>query len=253
MTDLKALIVDDEHLARQQLRRVHGDVPGVRVAGECESGEEAVNAIVEVEPDVVFLDVQMPVLDGFDVIEAVGAERMPPVVFVTAHEEHALRAFRAHALDYLLKPVDPDDVRSAIDRVRRGLSRNASLSDLRLTALLDERARAERYLKRFIVRNDGRLFVVPADRVDWIEADDNDVILHVGRETHRLRGTLAALATRLDPARFARIHRSTIVNVERVREVQPWFRGESVLLLSDGTRLSVGRTYREAFLLMLGG
>lgn len=252
MRDLEALIVDDEHLARQQLRRFLAQVPGVRVAGECESGEEAVTAIEKLRPDVVFLDVQMPVLDGFGVIETVGAGRMPPVVFVTAHEEHALRAFRAHAIDYLLKPVDPTDVQGAIDRVRSS-PRDDTLSESRLLALLDERARSERYLKRFVVKDDGRLYVVAADRVDWIEADDNDVVLHVGRDAHRIRGTLATLATRLDPAHFARIHRSTIVNVDRVREVQPWFHGESVLFLADGTRLGIGRSYREAFLRKLGG
>jgi two-component system LytT family response regulator len=195
----------------------------------------------------------MPVLDGFGVIETVGAARMPAIVFVTAHEEYALRAFRAHAIDYLLKPVDPDEVRAAVDRLRAHSRGDVVSSEKRLDALLEERAKAERYLKRFVVRDEGRLYVVAAERVDWIEADDNDVLLHVGREVHRLRGTLAALATRLDPARFARIHRSSIVNVERVREVQPWFKGESVLFLIDGTRLTIGRTYREAFLQALGG
>jgi two-component system, LytTR family, response regulator len=253
MKDLRALIVDDEQLARQQMRRFLAQIPGVRVAGECESGEEAVTAISELRPDVVFLDVQMPVLDGFEVIETVGAHEMPPVVFVTAHEEHAVRAFRAHALDYLLKPVDPADVVAVVERVRASPFSGSPLTDERLSALIEERAKAERYLKRFIVRDDGRLYVVPAERVDWIEADDNDVLLHVGRDTHRLRGTLAALVTRLEPSRFARIHRSAIVNLERVREVQPWFQGESMLFLTDGTRLAIGRTYREAFLEILGG
>jgi two-component system LytT family response regulator len=252
VTALRALIVDDEQLARQQLRRFLEGVTDVSVAGECESGEEAVTAIEELRPDVVFLDVQMPVLDGFGVIEAVGPQ-MPPVIFVTAYEEHALRAFRAHAVDYLLKPVDPEDVRTALARVRARSSGSDRLAYERLKALLDERAASERYLKRFIVKDEGRLYVIPADRVDWIEADDNDVLLHVGRETHRLRGTLTSLATRLDPSRFVRIHRSTIVNIERVRQVQPWFQGESILFLIDGTRLAIGRTYRDEFLQTLGG
>jgi two-component system, LytTR family, response regulator len=253
VNELTVLIVDDEHLARQQLRRFLGQVSDIRVVGECESGEDAVQAISDLEPDVVFLDVQMPVLDGFGVIETVGAEQMPAIVFVTAHEEYALRAFRAHAIDYLLKPVDPEEVRAAVDRLRSRPRIGSPTADTRLDALLAERARAERYLKRFVVRDEGRLYVVAADRVDWIEAADNDVLLHVAREVHRLRGTLAALASRLDPARFARIHRSSIVNIERVREVQPWFKGESVLLLVDGTRLTIGRTYREGFLQSLGG
>jgi two-component system LytT family response regulator len=250
---LRALIVDDEQLARRQLRRFLGEVPGVVVVGECESGEEAVPAIMEGSPDAVFLDVQMPVLDGFGVIEAVGPDRMPPVIFVTAYEEHALRAFRARALHYLLKPVDPKEVAEAVRRLPQPGQAPGYDAGRALAALLQERAAAERYLRRFVVRCDGRISAVPVERVDWIEAADNDVILHAGAETHRLRSTLASLALRLDPARFARIHRSAIVRLEGVREVQPWFHGESVLFLQDNTRLTIGRTYRESFLLALGG
>ena len=249
----RVLIVDDERLARQQLRRFLEALPAVTIVGECASGEEAVSAILLHSPDAVFLDVQMPGLDGFEVIEAVGPERMPPVVLVTAHEEYALRAFRAHALDYLLKPVDPVLVAEVLGRIEASGNRMSPRVGEALAAVVEERAAAERPLRRFVVRREGRLHVVPAERVDWIEADDNDVVLHVGAEVHRLRGTLASIEGRLDPAQFARIHRSTLVRLDRVREVQPWFQGESVLFLHDNTRLTIGRSYRESFLLSLGG
>jgi len=223
------------------------------VVGDCESGEEAVAAIGEVAPDAVFLDVQMPGLDGFGVIDAVGPERMPAVVFVTAHEEHALRAFRTHALHYLLKPVDPAEVAEAVERIQAARGTLAPEAARALAGLLRERASADRYLQRFVVRRDGRIRTVPVERVDWIEAADNDVLLHAGPEIHRFRSNLASLASRLDPARFVRIHRSTIVRLDRIREVQPWFRGESILFLHDNTRLTIGRTYRESFLQALAG
>jgi two-component system LytT family response regulator len=249
MTALRALIVDDELLARQQLRRFLTELPDVTVAGECESGAAAITAIEDGVADVVFLDVQMPNVDGFGVIEALGVEQMPPVVFVTAHAEHALRAFRAHAVDYLLKPLDPSHVAEAVQRVRARAGRMAT----GLRNLIAERASADPFMRRFIVRREGRLQVVAVERVDWIEADDNDIILHAGPETHRTRATLSSIADRLDPARFARAHRSAIINLERVREIQPWFKGESVAILHDGTRLTIGRAFREGFVRALGG
>jgi two-component system, LytTR family, response regulator len=249
MTALRALIVDDELLARQQLRRFLAELPDVTVAGECESGAAAIAAIDEGNADVVFLDVQMPNVDGFGVIEALGVERMPPVVFVTAHSDYALRAFRAHAVDYLLKPLDPAQVAEALQRVRARTLR----ADAGLRELIAERAAADQFMRRFIVRREGRLQVVPVERVDWIEAADNDIVLHAGAEAHRTRATLSSVADRLDPARFARVHRSAVVNLERVREIQPWFRGESVAILHDGTRLTIGRAFRESFVRSLGG
>ena len=247
MTALRALIVDDELLARQQLRRFLRDLPDVVVWGECETGEQAIESIATSRPDVVFLDVQMPRVDGFGVVESIGVDAMPPTVFVTAHAEHALRAFRTHAVDYLLKPVDPAQVAEAVARVRGRNSSNRGLA-----GLLEERG-VDPFMRRFIVRRDGAMHVVPAERVDWIEAADNDVIIHAGKEALRTRGTLTALVERLDPGRFARLHRSAVVNLERVREIQPWFKGESLALLHDGTKLTIGRAYREAFVKALGG
>lgn len=248
MKTLRALIVDDEVLARQQLRRFLLDVPGIEVAAECESGDDAIAAILSTPPDVVFLDVHMPRLDGFGVVEAIGPDAMPATVFVTAHAEHALRAFRTHAVDYLLKPVDPAHVAEAVDRVRSRATHNAGLE-----SLLAERAVAEPFMRRFIVRREGTMHVIAAERVDWIEAADNDVIIHSGKDALRTRGTLTALVERLDPRRFARLHRSTVVNLECVREIQPWFKGESIAVLHDGTQLMIGRAYRDAFVKALAG
>jgi two-component system LytT family response regulator len=240
VNEVRVLIADDEQLARQQLRRFASASPGVRVVAECESGPEAVSALSTGDVDLALLDVQMPGMDGFEVVEAVGAERMPHVVFVTAYQEHAIRAFRAHAMDYLLKPVDPEQLSEAIERVRARLG----------PAPVREKGA---HLRRFVIRTDRRLYMIPSERIDWIESRNNDVILHEGSATHRLRGTLTALMERLDPARFVRLHRSAAVNLERVREVQPWFHGDYIVLLNDGTRLTVGRSYREAFLAALGG
>jgi two-component system, LytTR family, response regulator len=250
---VRALVVDDEPLACQQLRRFLSALGDVDVVGECESGADAVQKIATLRPDVVFLDVQMPHLDGFGVLDAVGPERMPPVVFVTAYEEYAIRALRAHAVDYLLKPVDPDEVSQALVRLRRRLGEPHQDAAARLAELLAERVRGRAYLQRLIVRDRDRQLVVRASDVDWLEADDNVVRVHVGPSVYVTRSTLGGFARQLDPRRFARIHRSTIVNVDRVREIQPWFNGEYVVFLADRTQLTVGPTFRDAFLQLLRG
>jgi two-component system, LytTR family, response regulator len=250
---VRALVVDDEPLACRQLRRFLSALGDVEVVGECESGADAVQKIVALLPDVVFLDVQMPHLGGFDVLDVVGPERMPPVVFVTAYEQYAIRALRAHAVDYLLKPVDPDEVSQALVRVRRQLGEPREDLAARLAELLADRARGSAYLQRLIVREGGRQLVVRASDVDWLEAADNSVRVHVGQSVYVTRATLTGFAGQLDPRRFARIHRSTIVNVDRVREIQPWFNGEYVVFLADRTQLMVGPTFRDAFLQLLRG
>jgi two-component system LytT family response regulator len=254
---LRVLVVDDEPLARDCVRLALGGEPAVEVVGECTDGEAAVEAIRELRPDVVFLDVQMPGLDGFGVVERVGVEQMPSVVFVTAYDTHAIRAFEVHALDYVLKPFENDRLLAALRRARdaRRAQRDGALGR-RLARLLRDMEPAEAHVvaptgsalarrepvRRFAVRNDGRIrFVVAAD-VDWVEADGNYAILHVGAERHRVRFTLQALARELDPARFFQIHRSTIVNLDRVKEVQPWFGGDYVAILHGGEKLRVSRT-----------
>ena len=240
---IRALIVDDEPFARAGVRLQLKRAPDVEVVGECANGLEAVEAIERLAPDLVFLDVQMPELDGFGVVAAVGAERMPAVVFVTAFDEHALRAFEVHALDYLLKPIDDERFARALERARERL-RDGGVRELR-EALAGLAERPEP-LERVAVKARGRVYFVEVADVDWIEAADNYVSLHVGRDTHLVQGTLSALERRLDPKRFLRVHRSAIVNLARVRELRPLFHGEYRIALADGTELTSGRSYRDA-------
>jgi two-component system LytT family response regulator len=249
---LRALIVDDESLARAQLRRLLGAAPDVDIVGECASGEDAVAAIAKLRPDVVLLDVQMPHGDGFSVIKAVGAAHMPLTIFVTAYDEYAIPALRAQAIDYLVKPVDPTDLGAALQRARDQLRvrRDQSLAERleRLVGLTEAR-----YARRLLAKNDGRVVPIPVDEIDWIEAQDNYAVVHAGSSAVMIRSTLTALAEQLDPRHFARVHRSSIVNLSRVREIQPWFRGEYVVILADGTRVGVGATYREELMGRLAG
>ncbi len=198
-------------------------------------------------PDLVLLDVQMPELDGFGVLQAVGAERMPAMIFVTAFDHYALRAFEVHALDYLLKPVDGDRLAGALERARAAIAeRQRAAVDPRVLALLGTLVSERRYLTRLPVRSDDRLLVVDLDEVDWISGADNYVILHVGPREYTVRDTLNRLERELDPARFVRIHRSTIVQIDRIRELLPDFHGDFAVVLKDGARLTLSRRHRAA-------
>ncbi len=280
MSKMRVLIVDDEALARQRLRRLVQSEPDAEVIGECADGLEAVQAIQHERPDLVCLDVQMPELDGFGVLQSLGGQAVPNVVFVTAYDEHALRAFEVHAIDYVLKPVDADRFRTAFHRARLAHSQ-ATAAD-RLGRLLDtvrsvsddERGRGEgagaiagsvgspspasgepapvpsnggppSFASRILVKHDGRMFFVKVGDIDWIEADRNYVRLHVGNAAHTIRERISHLESSLDPRIFARIHRSTIVNLNRIREMQQWFSGDYVVILENGTRLRLSRHYRE--------
>jgi two-component system LytT family response regulator len=247
MKKIRALIVDDEPLARERMRTLLGAEADVDVVGEARDGVEAVEAILSQSPDLVFLDVHMPKLDGFEVIQTVGLDRMPAVVFVTAYDQHALRAFEVQALDYLLKPFDSDRFQSALKRVRRQIDSQES-GDLgrRLLALVrDLKSERPPRSDRLVVKSGGRLFFLRADEIDWIEAAGNYVRLHVGAEGHLLRETMNSIESRLNPETFFRIHRSHIVNIERIKELQPWFNGEYVVILRNGARLTLSRGYRE--------
>jgi two-component system LytT family response regulator len=237
---LRALIVDDEPLARRGIRARLLAAGGVEVVGECGSGREAVRAIGELAPDLVFLDVQMPGLDGFGVVDAVGAGRMPTVVFVTAYDQHALRAFEARALDYLLKPIDDERFAVMVARARQRVAERRA------------GARADAAGERLAVRDRGRVLLVEPAEIDWVEAEGDYVRLHVGGRGHLHRETMAAMEARLAPLRFARIHRSAIVNVARVREVRPRGDREYTVVLRDGTRLGLSRGYRDRLRALLG-
>jgi two-component system, LytTR family, response regulator len=245
-TRTRTVIADDEPLGRQRLRMLLDEEPWIDIVAECGDAPGAIAAIQKFHPALVFLDVQMPGGSGFDVINAVGAEHMPFVIFVTAFDRYALRAFDVHALDYLLKPFDRDRFREALARARQQIDRSSE-GDLeqRLLALVNDLKPAPQPLERFVVKSAGRVFFVRAADIEWIEAAGNYVKLHVGSETHLFRETMNALETKLDPATFFRIHRSHIVNLERVRELQPWFNGEYVVFLTSGARLTLSRGYRE--------
>ncbi len=246
MKKIRTLIVDDEPLARERLAGLLAAEPDIEIAGQCRDGEEAVRAIIEQTPDLVFLDIQMPQLNGFEVIEAVGPERMPLVIFVTAHDRHALRAFEVRALDYLLKPFDRDRLRDALQRVRKQVEReDGGEIGRRLLALMKDLRRDQPRTDRLVVKSGGRLFFLRTDEIDWVEAAGNYVRLHVGSTSYLLRETMNAIEGRLDPEKFFRIHRCRIVNMERIQELQPWLNGEYAVLLRTGTRLTLSRGYRE--------
>lgn len=248
---ITALIVDDEPPARALVRRLlapHGEIV---IAGECESGLEAVVAIRDGAPDLVFLDVQMPELDGFAALAELAAETtkpLPHVIFITAYDQYAVRAFEAQALDYLLKPFDRERFEQALQRALRHIrDERSGEATTRILALLDERQRAasESYVERFVIKTDGRVFFLKAAEIEWIEAEGNYVILHVGGQRHLFRETISNLETRLDPRRFQRISRSAIVNLDGIRELQPWSRGDYQVILHDGTELKLSHRYRE--------
>lgn len=245
---IRALIADDEAPARAKLAKLLTAADGVRVVAEAADGVEAVQAIRRQAPDVVFLDIKMPRLDGFGVIDEIGVDRMPLVVFVTAYDEHALRAFEVHALDYLLKPFAPNRFRRLLDRVRGRLEGEpAADTARRVQRMLEELLPAEepRYLTRILARLDeDREVLVPVETIDVIRADGNYVELLTSRGELRRRTTLAALAERLDPGKFLRINRSEIVRLDAVKELQPWFHGDYRILLENGDELTWSRRYR---------
>ena len=249
MNRIRVLIVDDEPIARKGIRReLEGDAE-IEIVGECTNGRDAVTFLLQYAPDLVFLDLQMPELDGFGVVEEVGAERMPTVVFVTAFDEYALKAFEMYALDYILKPFNRERFQKTLRRAKSQIRQSSSgfLSE-RLLGLLEDAqsARAqESFLERIVVKAGGRIFFLNADEIDWIEAADNYVRLHVGKESHLVPGTLGKLEKRLDPKRFLRIHRSTIVNLTRIKEMHPLFHGEYAIRLAGGKELTSSRSYRD--------
>jgi two-component system LytT family response regulator len=262
---LQVLVVDDEPLARSGITTLVAKDPELEVAGECSNGRTAVEAILELQPDLVLLDIQMPEMDGFEVLRAVGTERMPPVVFVTAYDQFAVRAFEVNALDYLLKPFDDERFAHAIERAKRSI-RAADVGTLskRLMRLLESAERTNKtgpvgatdetgnYMVRLVVRDAGRVFFVRTDEIDWIQAASYYVKLHVQGKVHLLRETMGSLESRLDPTAFFRVSRSAIVNLDCVREIQPYNRGTQMVILNDGTRIKLSKSRREGLEKLLG-
>jgi two-component system LytT family response regulator len=271
---IRVAIVDDEQLARERMRSLLSEHSDVELVAECADGAEAIRAIEEKQPDLVFLDVQMPDVDGFEVVEALerhseeaaeaattsgptgttnGSQR-PAIVFVTAHDDHALRAFEIHALDFLLKPFDQSRFDKTLARARWQLGQSRSTVDARLVALLED-LRAERHGRkhsdRLVVKSAGRVFFLRTEDIDWVEAAGNYVRLHTHNEAHLLRESMKNMESRLDPSTFVRIHRSAIVNIDRVKELEPWFHGEYIVIMRDGTRLTASRVYSDRLSAMI--
>ena len=246
MDKISVLIVDDERLSRKRIRRLLAVEQDIEVMGECANGQEAIASIKRRKPDLLFLDVQMPQMDGFAVVQAISCADMPLTIFVTAYDEYAVRAFEVHAFDYLLKPFDRKRFQETVQRARAQLQQlqNGEINQ-RLFALLESLNGRRRSPDRIAVKTGGHVVFVKTQSIDWIEAADNYVCLHCGAETHSLRETMNAFESRLDSNRFLRIHRSTIVNIDRIKELQPWFRGDYLVLLHDGTKLTLSRSYRE--------
>jgi two-component system LytT family response regulator len=259
-TRIRAVIVDDEPLAREVLRSMLADHEDVEIVGEAGDGNAALVLIERTAPDLVFLDVQMPERDGFAVLRELDPDRFPAVVFVTAYDQYALRAFEVHALDYLLKPFDEERLARTLARARAHLARGrasvpaeaADEAAQRILRVLDELGVARQHLERLVVREDERVFFVRVADVDWFEAAGKYITIHAGKQRHQIREAMGKLEQQLDPRRFTRVSRFAIVNVERIRELQPWFQGEYVVILHDGSRVATTRGYRENVNALLG-
>jgi two-component system, LytTR family, response regulator len=244
--NIRALIVDDEPLAREWVRSAIAEDPELEVMGECGDGFEAAEAIRRLKPDLVFLDVQMPGLDGFGVLEALSPEEIPAVVFVTAFDQYAVRAFEAQAVDYLMKPFSKERVEEAVRRVRE-LVKGKSLEDFResISKIVEKIRRDRSFPEWVLLKSDGKNVFVKVKDIDWIESSRNNVRIHVGTTLYLLHETTSAIASRLDPKKFLRIHRSAIVNIERIKELHPWFNGDYAVILRDGTQLTLSSSYRD--------
>ncbi len=243
---IRTLIVDDEELGRDRLQSLLAMQPDVEIIGVCVDGQSAVETIEREQPDLVFLDVQMPGMDGFEVVDNLDTTRMPAVVFVTAHDGHAIRAFEIHALDFLLKPFDQTRFEKALERARGQIQRaNGSVIDSRLVSLLEELHQERKYPERLIVKSSGRVFFIRTEELDWVEASGNYVKIHTASDAHLLRESMKNMETKLDPKTFVRIHRSAIVNIDRIKELEPWFHGEYVVIMRDGTRLTASRVFSD--------
>ena len=255
---IRTLVVDDEPVARARVLSLLRDEADIEVVGECSTGPQAVSVIEATSPDLVFLDVQMPQMDGFALARSLGHD-MPVVVFVTAYDEYALQAFEIHALDYLLKPFSAERFKSALTHVRQHIARRqATATDRQLPTRLPEPARPASEQgenprrERLVIKSSGRIYFVRIQDIDWCEASGNYVRLHIGQQTHLVRGTMSHLESQLDTAQFVRIHRSAIVNVERIQELRSSFNGEYLITLHDKTRLTLSRGYRDGLQARLG-
>ena len=250
---IRAVIVDDEPLARRKIRQMLARDLDVEIVGDCANGREAITAINAQNPDLVFLDVQMPEVDGFAVLESIAGARTPLVIFVTAYDQYALRAFEVSAVDYLVKPFDRRRFEKAMQRAKSLLAteQGSDLNQQTLALLAELRARSN-HIERLVIKAGGRAFFLKTEEIDWIEAEGKYVRLHAGKESYLLREAIGSIEGQLDPKKFPRIHRSTIINIDRVRELQPWFHNEYRVILHDGTELMLSRSCRKKLGELLG-
>jgi two-component system, LytTR family, response regulator len=250
---IRVLLVDDEPLAREMLREMLQNDPQVEIVGESCNGREALAAIRTESPDLIFLDVQMPEVGGFDVLASLEKDDLPYVIFVTAYDQYAVRAFEVQALDYLLKPFDQERFDISWQRAKSQLARDRNGgTDQRILALLEELKAGNRYLERLVIKAAGRIYFLDTSEIDWIEAEGNYVSVHSAKKSHLLRETISSLESQLDPKKFVRIHRSSIVRLDFIQELQPWFHGEYRVILNDGTQLTLSRNHRDKLQEALG-
>ena len=243
---IRCLVVDDEPLGRVRITTLLQEIAEAEVVGECETGSAAIEAITGLAPDLLFLDVQMPEVDGFGVLAAIPEEQRPAVIFITAYDQYAIKAFEVHAQDYLLKPFDPDRFQAAFRlAAQRIQTQRETGTNARLVALLEDIERERPRRTRIPIRSGGRVFFLSVEDIEWLEAADNYVRIHAQGEVHVVRQTLQSMEQTLAPAQFVRIHRSSIVNVSSIREIQPYFGGEYVVLLRSGTKVYTSRRYRD--------
>jgi len=250
---IRTLIADDESLARERVRDMLASDPQIEIIAECLNGQEAIEAIQQYSPDLVFLDVEMPGIDGFAVLEALPPNQIPTIIFVTAYDQYAVRAFEVYALDYLLKPFDQERFDKAMCRAKEHIAgRRSEVLGQRILNAIEEIKTRPVHLERLVIKMNGHVFFIKAEEIDWLEAEGNYVRLHAGKESYLLRDTITALESQLDPRKFIRVHRSAIVNVDRITELQPWFHGEYRIILREGVELTLSRTYREKLHELLG-
>ena len=251
MNSLRVLVVDDERIARDGLKRLLSGDSEIEVIGEAADGKAAIDAIQALKPDVVFLDVQIPEIDGFGVISAVGIENMPVLIFVTAYDQYTLKAFEVHALDYLLKPFDAARLADALKRAKQQVFSSRDRQKQALHGLLDGSLAVQQRLKRLSIKSSGKIIFLELEQIDYIEGAGNYLCVHAGDQEFLTRETMSVCEAKLQSSDFVRIHRSTIVNRSRVRELKPWFTGEYVVILNNGKELTLSRGYRDRLPLLL--
>lgn len=250
---IRTLIVDDEPLARKRIKKLLIDEPGIEIVGECGDGKQAIAALRDLQPDLVFLDVEMPGASGVEVLESSESVALPAVIFVTAYDEYTMKAFDFHAVDYLLKPYSEERFREAVARARKQVGqKNKQLFADRFADLFNYLKFNQNYLERLIISANNRFITLPVNEIDWIETNGNYLKIHHKGKSFLLRQTLNNLSAKLDPQKFARIHRATLVNLDRIKEFQPMFGGQYILVLHDGTELTLSRSYSQQVLSRFG-